>query len=131
MSPPRRFRPPNLCRGVGSYCEAMAVTRTTLTHRLPVVLVVGFGDSPHTARWLNMLLGQGIQFVLLPVYEAPLANEYENVRKVSTADDLTRCSDAAVALFDVNSVSSEELEAVESSSEYEPWRPAWMTGAVL
>jgi glycosyltransferase involved in cell wall biosynthesis len=92
----------------------------------PVVLVVGFPESVHTARWLNMLLGHGIRLVLLPVYRGPLAKEIGRYRIVADADDLARCSDSELGVFDLDSVSVAELDHIREETGYVPWEPAWL-----
>jgi hypothetical protein len=98
--------------------------------RYPVVLVVGFGDSVHTARWLSMVLGRGIQFVLLPVYRSALTREFPNIRNVSGIEDLAGCSDKDIAVFDIDSVTTEEIDAVGAEDEGQ-WQPSWLASAEM
>lgn len=97
----------------------------------PVVMVVGLSDSVHTFRWLDMLLGRGVRFVLVPVYEAPLVRQRHNIRKVATADDLAACSDADLAVFDLKSVHAAEIEKVQAAIGQDRWHPSWLNGLML
>lgn len=97
---------------------------------MPVVLVVGLPDSVHTARWLNMLLGRGLRFVLLPAYIASPSTEFFRTRLISGAEDLANLSEKEVGVFDVGSVSSREVDFIQSRMDYEPWKPAWLGACV-
>src|ERR1700760_858011 len=99
--------------------------------RSPVVLVVGLPDSVHTARWLEMLLGRGLQFVLLGVYRAKLPKISAGIRLVSTARDLTACSPDELGVFDLDSVSNEEPRDVQSAMDPAECRPPWLGDLVL
>jgi glycosyltransferase involved in cell wall biosynthesis len=89
--------------------------------RMPLVVVLGLPDSVHTARWLNMVRGRGIRFVLVPVYSAPVSPEIESARSISDLAGADRLSDRDIGIFDLNSVPEEE-----TFSRYEPWRPEWL-----
>ncbi len=93
---------------------------------LPVVLIVGFPNSVHTARWINMIQGHGIRFVLVPAYVAPPSNTFRGTRFVSHAADLRGIPPEETPVFDLESVSSEEVAAVQSTLDYHPYRPAWL-----
>jgi hypothetical protein len=95
----------------------------------PVVLVVGVGESVHTARWLNMVLGHEIQFVLLSVYKDRLSPEFRDARRVATVQDLAACSTRELAVFDSASVTAAEVAKVQTAAPYEPWRPVWLANA--
>jgi glycosyltransferase involved in cell wall biosynthesis len=94
----------------------------------PVVLVVGFADSVHTARWLNMVLGHEIQFVLLSAYFDEPSREFAALRRVANIRDLALCSTHEVAVFDLTSVTAEDIADVHTRAPYEPWRPIWLDG---
>lgn len=93
----------------------------------PLVLVVGFPDSVHTARWLNMMRGRGIRFVLVPVYFISAIGEFGRTRLISDAQDLARLSDREVGIFNLESVPAAEIAAVQSGINYHPWQPQWLS----
>jgi glycosyltransferase involved in cell wall biosynthesis len=92
----------------------------------PVVLVLGMPDSVHTAHWLNMMRGRGIQVVLLPVHDAPISKEIQRARFIAGPADLIRTSHEGIGVFDVDSVPADEIEVVRSQFNYQPWRPDWL-----
>src|ERR1700679_4358187 len=89
--------------------------------RTPMVVVLGLPDSPHTARWLNMVRGRGIRFVLVPIYFGPVTLGLKSARIISDRADADRLSDRDIGIFDLDSVPHEE-----TASRYEPWRPEWL-----
>jgi Glycosyl transferases group 1 len=95
----------------------------------PVVLVVGFSDSVHTARWVNAARGRRLRIVILPVYSAPLSAAFGGFRTISSAEDLDKMNDREVGVFDLNSVSKQEIAAIPLEAECETWRPVWLATA--
>lgn len=97
----------------------------------PVVLVVGFVDSVHTARWVNMARGNGLRFVILPVYVCPPSREFRTTKTIATAHDLAEMTDDEVGIFALESVSDYEVASSQSELRYQEWRPAWLGPASL
>src|SRR4029079_10116249 len=62
----------------------------------PIILVVAFGESVHTARWLNMVRQSGFRFVLCPVYAAPASKDLPDVHPVKSLADLQALPDTAI-----------------------------------
>lgn len=100
-------------------------------HDAPVVLVVAFPNSIHTARWLNMVRGQGLRFVLLPVYQAPINAEMQSIRFIRSRTDLAEMTDQHIGVFDLSSVDPAQVEAIDRASGYQPWQPNWIGQASL
>jgi glycosyltransferase involved in cell wall biosynthesis len=99
----------------------MDLNKPSRAAQTPMVVVLGLPDSVHTARWLNMVRGRGIRFVLLPVYFGPVCPEIESAQIISDLADADRLSDRDIGIFDLDSVPREE-----TASRYEPWRPEWL-----
>jgi glycosyltransferase involved in cell wall biosynthesis len=94
--------------------------------RDPVILVAGLPDSIHTARWLNMVRAPGIRFVLLPIYNASLNKALGPCRLVATAEDLAQVPSEEMAVFDIQSVTSEEVARVDSKVQFQPWSATFL-----
>jgi glycosyltransferase involved in cell wall biosynthesis len=99
----------------------MDLNKSSSSARMPMVVVLGLPDSVHTARWLNMVRGRGIRFVLVPVYFGSVSPEIQSARIVSDLAGADRLSDRDIGIFDLDSVPREE-----TVSRYEPWRPEWL-----
>jgi hypothetical protein len=93
----------------------------------PTVLVLGFPDSVHVARWLNMVLGRDIRFVLLPVYARALSSELKRTRAIVDFSDLADMSDHEVGVFDLESVSADEIATAQTQVHYAAWIPESLT----
>lgn len=93
---------------------------------VPLVLVLGFPDSVHVARWLKTVGGRGIRFVILPVYDAALSREFGPSRLISGPSDLIQMPDHEVGVFDISSVPPEEIAQVQEELQYVPWKPDWL-----
>jgi len=83
----------------------------------------------HTARWVNAVLGRGLRIVVLPVYDAPPSVELGGFRTIASAADLDQMTDYEAGVFDLSSVTKNELAAIPAQAEYETWRPAWLAAA--
>ena len=90
----------------------------------PLVLVIGFPDSVHVARWMNMVRGRGIRLVLLPVYAASLTNEFGPTQLISSSSDLDQMSDREIGVFDLDSVPAEQT--AQPLIHYRPGRSQWL-----
>jgi hypothetical protein len=97
----------------------------------PLVLVVGFADSVHTARWVNMALGFGFRFVIFPVYHSFTSPEFVNPKTISSREDLEGCSDRQAGIFDMESIGAEELDELKEALPYNAWQPHWLRNAVM
>jgi glycosyltransferase involved in cell wall biosynthesis len=97
----------------------------------PVTLVVGFPNSVHTARWINMVQGRGIRFVLVPSYDAPAADDFTGTCLIRDSSDLTRVPEDKTPIFDLHSVPAEEIAAAQEHLDYQEYRPPWLGGLQL
>lgn len=95
----------------------------------PVILVVAFGESVHTARWMNMVLNSEFRFVLCPSIPRPPSVDFRAVRLVRDSSDLDELQDGELGYFDVDSVEEEELATVEGRIGYQAFRPAWLSAS--
>ncbi|MGQ9367387.1 glycosyltransferase [Azospirillum sp. ST 5-10] len=91
----------------------------------PLILVVAMGGSVHTARWLTMLRGRGLRFVLVPVFRETLV---EGLRGplVRDAADLDRLGDDELGVFDLRSVDRREVERTDEAIGYAAWHASSM-----
>ena len=107
---------------------------TTLPGAKPLILLVGLGDSVHTARWVNMLAGRGFRFVVFPVYQSHFSSDIENSFPITKLEDFDLYPNG-VGLFDIDSISNEELQEAgdEGSQEVDQqrWRPQWLADMAL
>ena len=92
---------------------------------VPVVLLIAFPDSVHTARWVNMVR-EHMRIVLLPVYVAPVNAECRGVRTIADRADIERMCAGEVGVFDLDSTPEDELAAVDFTAPGEVWRPEWL-----
>ena len=81
----------------------MALKSRTKASHPPVVLLVGFADSVHVARWARMLFGQGFRLVLLPVTRGYISPEFGKTTLVRDTADVARLGDHEVGVFDLDS----------------------------
>ena len=96
----------------------------------PLILLVGLGDSVHTARWVNMLAGRGFRFVVFPVYRSHFSDGIENSFPVKRLDDFDLYPNG-VGLFDIDSISNEELHEAGQEGDQQGWRPQWLADIAL
>lgn len=121
----------HLAASIGAALAA-AATRTAeggagppATGRPPVVLVVAFGSSVHTARWMNMVTGSGFRFVLCPTIRLPVSEDFRAIRTVRDATGLDGMAPGELACFDLDSVGDDEIDEVESGVGYQPFVPVF------
>lgn len=97
----------------------------TAPARPPVILVVAFGNSVHTARWMNMVTTSGFRFVLCPTFRTPPSQDSRSVRLVRDATDLDDLAPGELGWFDLNSVGYDEIAEVERTVDFKPFVPAF------
>jgi len=95
-------------------------------HDESVVLVVGFQDSVHTARWMNMIQGRGIRFVLVPSTDGRISDAFRGTCLVRNLSDLSGLPKGETPVFDLQSVPENEIAAVQRQIDYQPYRPTWL-----
>lgn len=86
----------------------------------PVVLIVAFPTSIHTNRWLNMVRGRGIRFVLFPLY-GELPQDLPGSRVVRDAGELATLPESSIGIFDLASVDAADVRGLDARLGYVPW----------
>ncbi|NYZ17764.1 hypothetical protein HL658_34910 [Azospirillum sp. RWY-5-1] len=99
--------------------------------RPPVILVVAFGSSVHTARWMNMVTRSGFRFVLCPTVRLPLSEDFRAVRTVRDAANLDGMAPGELGCFDLDSVDEDEIAAVERGIGYQAFVPSFASSLRL
>lgn len=105
---------------------AMMKTRTKTGTHLPVVLVVAMPNSAHTARWLAMVRGRGIRFVLLRSLKLEACRDLIMTRPVRNRAELDTLSDREVGVFQPRVIEPEQAEGLNRYLDYKPLLPSFL-----
>lgn len=97
----------------------------------PVVLVVGMINSVHTARWLDMVRGRGMRFVLLPVIDAAPCRELVGLPEVRSRSELDALPENQVAVFPLAAVEPARVAGLDAYLGYSPWLPSFLDSGEL
>ncbi|MGQ9367398.1 glycosyltransferase [Azospirillum sp. ST 5-10] len=97
--------------------------------RRPVVLVVAMSNSVHTARWLDVVRGRGISFVLLPVAAGGFCHELSGLPVVRDRADVDALPADQVSVFPPECVDAARVAGLDTFLGYAPWLPSFMDNA--
>lgn len=101
------------------------------TSGLPVVLVVGFPNSVHTASWINCIRRRGYRIVLFPSVMQKRCLELDPLREVRTRSDLDALKDGEIGLYPKDELDGLTEEEREDPAVYPFVKPAFTIPASL